>query len=169
VVADIEVSTIADEPDTRSRGDEKFLRLLVVGADGSDGSRRALEWAARLASTASAQVLVVHVLTYNRELLRDMTLDTMRTWRRELAQDLRTRWVEPLIAHGVEPRCAIVEGDSPAAVLLETADRERADLLVVGAKGHGGLGDRVLGGVSYRVAHRARQPVVVVPPDWSPE
>ena len=42
------------------------------------------------------------------------------------------------------------------------------DLLIVGAKGHGGLADRVLGGVSYRVAHRARQPVVVVPPDWSP-
>ena len=51
---------------------------------------------------------------------------------------------------------------------MEAAERERADLLVVGAHGRGTLTGRVLGGVSYRVAHHARQPVVVVPPDWSP-
>jgi nucleotide-binding universal stress UspA family protein len=112
-------------------------------------------------------VLAVHVLTYNRELLRDITPDTMRTWRRELEDDLRTRWVEPLTDLGVEHHCVVVEADSPAAGLLNTADREGADLLIVGAKGHGGLAGRVLGGVSYRVAHRARMPVVVVPPDWS--
>jgi nucleotide-binding universal stress UspA family protein len=112
-------------------------------------------------------VLAVHVLTYNRELLRDLTLDTMRTWRRELDIDLRTRWVEPLAAAGVAHRALVVEGDSAAEGLLETAAHERGDLLVVGAKGHGGLADRVLGGVTYRVTHRSRLPVVVIPPDWS--
>jgi nucleotide-binding universal stress UspA family protein len=112
-----------------------------------------------------AGVLAVHVLTYNRELLRDLTLDTMRTWRRELEVDLRTRWVEPLAAAGVTHRGMVVEGDSAAEGLLETAARERGDLLVVGAKGHGGLADRVLGCVTYRVAHRSRLPVVVIPPD----
>lgn len=148
-------------------GDEEPFRILVVGADGSDGSRAALGWAAKLAMATGADVLAVHVLTYNRELVRDITLDTMRTWRRELKDDLRTRWVEPLIAAGVEHRCLVVEGESPATGLLETADRERADVVIVGAKGRGGLVDRVLGGVSYRVTHRARQPVVVVPLDWS--
>jgi nucleotide-binding universal stress UspA family protein len=143
--------------------------LLVVGVDGSDGARRALAWSAQLATATGAVVLAVHVLTYDRELLRDFTPDTMHTWRRELAEDLRTEWVRPLSAAGVEHRCLLVEGDSPAAGLLEVADREGADLLVVGSKGHGGLADRVLGGVSYRVTHRARQPVVVVPPDWSSE
>jgi nucleotide-binding universal stress UspA family protein len=59
------------------------------------------------------------------------------------------------------------EGESAAEGLLEMADRERADLVIVGAKGHGGFADRVLGGVSYRVTHRSRHPVVVVPPNWS--
>jgi nucleotide-binding universal stress UspA family protein len=143
------------------------FRLLVVGADGSDGSRQALAWAARVASMTGAIVLAVHVLTYNRELLRDLTLDTMRTWRRELEVDLRTRWVEPLAAAGVTHRVVVVEGDSAAEGLLETAARERGDLLVVGAKGHGGLAERVLGGVTYRVTHRSRLPVVVIPPEWS--
>jgi nucleotide-binding universal stress UspA family protein len=37
---------------------------------------------------------------------------------------------------------------------------------VVGARGHGNLCERVLGGVTYRLSHRARHPVVVVPPEW---
>lgn len=141
-----------------------FLRLLVVGVDGSDGSRHALDWAARLAAATGAEVLAVHVLTYNRELVRDFTLDTMRTWRRELETDVRTRWVEGLAAHDVKYRSQLSEHDSPAAGLLEVADRESADLLVVGAKGHGNIAGRILGSVSYRVTHGAHQPVVVVPP-----
>lgn len=72
-----------------------------------------------------------------------------------------------MIAAGVEHRCLVVQSESPATGLLETADRERADVVIVGAKGRGGLADRILGGVSYRVTHRAHQPVVVVPLDWS--
>ena len=75
-----------------------MIKLLVVGVDGCDGSRRALMWAAHLAAATGARVLAVHVLTYSRELLRDVTPDTMRTWRLELEDDLRTRWVQPLIA-----------------------------------------------------------------------
>jgi nucleotide-binding universal stress UspA family protein len=144
------------------------FRLIVVGVDGSDGSRRALEWVARAAPASGGRVLAVHVLTFNHELLRDLTLDTMRTWRRDLEMDLRTRWVMPLIERGVDHRGLLVEADSRADGLLQTAYREGGDLLVVGAKGHGGLADRVLGGVSYRVTQHARLPVVVVPPEWSP-
>ena len=140
----------------------------MVGVDGSGGSRRALQWAAGLSKATGAEVLAVHVLTYSRELIHDVMPETMRTWRRELETELGTHWVEPLVAAGVAHRAVLVEGESPAAALLELADCERADVLIVGAKGHGGLTDRVLGGVSYRVTHRAHQPVVVVPPGWSP-
>lgn len=143
------------------------FRLLLVGVDGSDGSRRALEWAAGLSKATGAKVLAVHVLTYSREFIRDATPDTMRTWRRELEDDLRTRWVQPLLAAGVEHRALVAEGESPAEALLDLANDEHVDVVIVGAKGHGGFADRVLGGVSYRVTHRAHQPVVVVPPDWS--
>jgi nucleotide-binding universal stress UspA family protein len=143
--------------------DGGFLRLLVVGADGSDGSRRAVEWSARLAGATGAAVLAVHVLTYGNELIRDLTPDTMRTWRLELQQELRTTWVEPLAAGGVDYRTRMVEHESAAAGLLACVDEQEADLLVVGARGHGAFADRVLGGVSYRVTHRSRRPVVVVP------
>jgi nucleotide-binding universal stress UspA family protein len=90
----------------------------------------------------------------------------MRTWRSELRHDLHTRWIAPLVEAAVEHRALIVEDDSPAVGLLRICDEEQADLIVLGAKNHRGLADRILGGVSYRVTHSARLPVVVVPPEW---
>src|SRR6476661_7150301 len=97
---------------------DQFLRRLVVGIDGSDGSRSALTWTADLAKSAHAEVVAVHVLTYNEEFVRDLSLDTLRTWRRDLRRDLETAWTEPLRAAGVGYRCLLVEDDSPAAGLL---------------------------------------------------
>jgi len=141
--------------------------LMVVGVDGSDAARRALEWAAALAAATDAEVVAVHVLTYDREFERDLTIDTMRNWRRELNRDLKGLWTEPLRSALVRFRSVLVEASSPTEGLLDVAHQEQADLIVVGARGHGSLAGRVMGGVSYRLAHRATQPVVVVPPLWS--
>jgi nucleotide-binding universal stress UspA family protein len=159
--------TLDDEEVLMSAGTDQPFRLLLVGVDRSEGSRRAVEWASLVARTTGAAVLAAHVLTYNQEFVRDLSLASLRTWRRELEHDLRTRWVDPLTQAGVTFRTEIVEGDAPAQCLLEIADREHADLVVVGARGHGNLSERVLGGVTYRLSHRARQAVVVVPPLWN--
>ena len=140
-----------------------FIRLVLVGVDGSEGSRYAVEWAARLAAVTGAEVLALHVLTYNQELLRDISVDTMRTWRRDLERDLRTRWIAPLVAHDVAHRSEVLEHDSPAGGLIEVSEREGADVVVVGARGRANLTGQLLGSVSYRVTHGAHRPVVVVP------
>jgi len=145
-----------------------LFRLVLVGVDGSDGAYRATGWVARLAQVTDAEVIAAHVLTYNREFARDLTLDTLRTWRRELGRDLAGTWTEPLRDAAVRHRTVLTEAASPAGGLVEIAEREGADLLVVGAKGHGNLAGRVLGGVSYQLAHHASQPVVIVPAGWSP-
>jgi nucleotide-binding universal stress UspA family protein len=144
----------------------RFLQVILVGTDGSDGAMRAMEWAARLAQASDASVRAVHVLTYNRELLRDITLDTMTTWRRDLEHELRSTWVAPLVDQGVPHRCALIEDESSAAGLIHAADREQADLIVVGARGHSSLASRVLGSTSYSLTHHARRPVIVVPATW---
>jgi nucleotide-binding universal stress UspA family protein len=144
----------------------KFLQVILVGTDGSDGARRAMEWAARLAETSDASVRAIHVLTYDRELVRDLSLDTMTNWRRKLERDLETTWVAPLVDHGVPHRCAVIEDESPAAGLLHAADREQSDLIVVGTTGHSRFASRALGSTSYSLTHHARRPVIVVPTTW---
>jgi nucleotide-binding universal stress UspA family protein len=63
-------------------------------------------------------------------------------------------------APGVDIRCETIEGGSTQVLLDESAD---ADLLVVGARGHGGFIGLVLGSVSDQCTRHAHIPVVVVP------
>jgi nucleotide-binding universal stress UspA family protein len=50
-----------------------------------------------------------------------------------------------------------VRGDSPAWAILEMADRDKSDLIVVGSHGHSLVGGRlILGSVSQRVLYDAR-------------
>jgi nucleotide-binding universal stress UspA family protein len=149
-----------------STASSRFLQVIVVGTDGSEGALRAMEWAAGLAGAGAACVRAVHVLTYDREFVRDLTLDTMTTWRRNLESSLKSAWVAPLHDQGIPHRWTLVEDESPAAGLIRAADREQADLIVVGTRGRSTFGGRVLGSTSYSLTHHSRRPVVVVPPTW---
>lgn len=131
---------------------EPPVRSIVVGLSDSPGSQRALAWSARLARATGARVVAVHVLTFDRELARDFSLDTMRNWRAELRASI-TSWAAPLERSGVEHECRIVEADSNAQGLLDAADEVDADLVVVGPR-------------AYRLGHHAHRPVVVVPSTW---
>jgi nucleotide-binding universal stress UspA family protein len=57
-----------------------------------------------------------------------------------------------------------VESAHPADALLEIAEREGADLIVVGNRGMHGV-SRMLGSVPNKVSHRARCHVLIVATD----
>jgi nucleotide-binding universal stress UspA family protein len=145
---------------------ETALRRILVGLDGSRGSERALAWATARAGETGASIVGVHVLTYSKELYRDLPPTGITRWRHDLEDQLRGPWTEPARQAGVGLELVLVEDDSPAAGLIKTADRQHVDLVVVGAHGEGGIADRLLGSTSYKLAHRAHQPVVVIPPGW---
>ena len=56
----------------------------------------------------------------------------------------------------------VVEMGRAAEVILDAADRVKADLVVVGSHGHGFGGRSLLGSVSNAVVHHARCPVLLV-------
>jgi nucleotide-binding universal stress UspA family protein len=142
---------------------------ILVGLDGSASSTRALTWASQFAGALGSMVVGVHVLTFNEEFIRDgMTPDTMRTWRRDLERDLRSRWMEPATAAGVPCTHHLIEAGSVDEGLLAGAVREKADLIVIGESGSSGVLARILDRASYRVMHRATHPVVIVPHGWCP-
>jgi nucleotide-binding universal stress UspA family protein len=144
------------------------MRTIVAGVDGSPGGKRALRWAASRGAEVDGHVVAVHVLTFNREFLRDLSLDTITTWRRTLADQLAGPWSAPARALGAEVRTTLVEDETVAAGLLKVAGDAHADVIVLGAHGRGGLVDRLLGATTYTVAHRAHTPVVIIPTDWEP-
>jgi nucleotide-binding universal stress UspA family protein len=136
---------------------------VLVGVDETPGARAALEWAVNQASLTGAEVLAVHVLTYSRELANDLSSEGATSWRRRQHEALEGAWTEPLHDSGVPFRTILTEDDHVDRGLLRVADEQDAGLIVVGRHGRGGWADRVLGSATYKVAHRAQRPVVIVP------
>jgi nucleotide-binding universal stress UspA family protein len=143
------------------------LDTILCGVDGSDGSIRALRWATARANEANAELVAVHVLTYSHEFARDLSPSGLTTWRAKLETNLNGPWTQAARQDDAKVRCVLVEDDTTAEGILAAAETEHADLVVVGARSHGGLGARLLGSTSYTLTHRARQPVVVNTVDWT--
>ncbi len=151
-----------------------MMKRIVVGVDGSPGSARALRWAIGLGRDQDAEIIAVYALGPVEDLARGTSIAVAAglglrasesgPWRKELRREVEQRWCAPLHAAGVPFRIEL-ETAPAAAGLMAVADANDADLIVVGAHGHGGFEDRVLGSVSYKVSHRAHQPVVIVPPE----
>jgi nucleotide-binding universal stress UspA family protein len=151
---------------SESSGQDTTSRI-VVGVDGSDGARRALEWAVAEARLRGARLVAVH--TWEMPPLGisagpfdpPTPLDPDLLQRVEAAAgELLERELNAVDVSGLEVEKR-VEPRNPADALLD-AGRE-ADLLVVGTRGHGGFTGLLLGSVSQQVSHHAPCPVVIVP------
>ena len=138
-------------------------KTILVGVDGSRGSRKALTWAAAEAAEHGAELIVVQVWERampaaagtpsvpahdGAETSQDAADELVQIIKDELGED------PPVVA---QPR---VKRGRPAEVLIE--ESAAANLLVVGTRGHGGFAGLLLGSVSQHVAAYAQCPVTVV-------
>jgi nucleotide-binding universal stress UspA family protein len=136
------------------------IKRIVVGIDGSQAADRALRWAAGLSHDVGADVVAVYALHPMGEVALSLPPFWSVEWRQELQREMDDIWCAPLREAEVRYRSLLVE-HSPVAGLVAVAEREDADLIVVGDD-HG-LADRVLGGVGHHLPHHTRRPVVIVP------
>lgn len=147
---------------------------IVVGIDGSEGSRHALEWAARQAGYTGATLEAIiawdYPATYGwvpvppedyalgeyAEKALNETIDAV----------LGTDSTESTNSAGtpVKIERRVVQGHA-AEVLVNAS--EGAELLVVGSRGYGGFADALLGSVSTYAVHHAHGPVTVIRPPAS--
>lgn len=137
---------------------------IVVGIDDSKGARTALRWAIDEAGRRDATVEAVHgwSMAWSEGFDPQWAVDRadVEAQARSEVQGIVDEVVADLGAD-VVPKVVVVEGASPTAALVATA--EGADLLVVGSRGRSALTALALGSVSAACVHRATGPVVVVP------
>ncbi len=136
---------------------------IVVGVDGSDESLAALRWALREAALRGASLLVLHAWAYPAAVgfptMRLVDPGVMKESSEALLADaVRNATAGAPSTVAIDP--VVTEG-AAARALVDAS--EGADLLVVGARGHGGFLGLVLGSVATQVVHHATCPVVVVP------
>ncbi|HUL83919.1 MAG TPA: universal stress protein [Actinomycetota bacterium] len=136
------------------------IRTVLCPVDGSPGSEVGLAWASEIARVREAAIVVVVVFDPPHAIRRRGILETehLRTEMETEAVELAEEAVELLRARGHEARAVVVRGD-PTEAILDTAEEEHADLIVMGRRGLGQLKGILVGSVSERVARHAPVPV----------
>lgn len=134
------------------------IRRIVVGIDGSAGSREAVLWAARLARATGAEVLAVHGFPYEPML----GAETNALGAEEARTNAEGEWTADLREFDI-PHRVLIEEDDARSSLCRIALDEQADVLVVGSRGHGLVAELVLGSVAHHLTHHSPVPVVVIP------
>ncbi|WP_151478284.1 universal stress protein [Streptomyces albicerus] len=135
-----------------------MLRHVAAGIDGSPESLAAAHWAARDALRRGVALRLVHAWEWHPRPAASVPMGmSERDW---AGKNLVRASNSVRAAH---PGLRIIDEpvqESPVAALLAAA--ERAELLVVGARGLSGVAGFLVGSVSQRVVARSTCPVVLV-------
>src|SRR5687767_13898973 len=139
---------------------------ILLAVDGSEPSLTAVSLVTSLSLPADSAIELMTViadepLTYGpwpasaaiRTPALDRTVSDLRARLDDIAAGLTT---------GTRTICTIVRHGRPASEIVMEADRFGADLIVVGARGHGTVERLLIGSVSSEVVDHADCPVLVV-------
>jgi universal stress protein A len=134
-------------------------KKILFPTDFSPASEEALRWATSLARDTGATMVIIHVeeppMAYGGG---ELYMAADESDREELRRSLVN--VLPLDA-SVHFEHKLLVGD-PATAIVETADNEDADLIVLGTHGRTGLTRLLMGSVAEAVVRRAKCPVLTI-------
>lgn len=144
-------------------------QVVVVGVDGSPGSKAALQWAVDHAHASGARLVAVNVfepvvpMDFTGAGFASMAMTDARQLRRA-GHHLIDRMVrEAAQGRSVDVQPLVLEAHNPGQALVRAA--RNASMLVVGAHHRHGLGF-LLGSTGASCVRHATCPVMVVPEDW---
>jgi nucleotide-binding universal stress UspA family protein len=134
---------------------------IVLGYDGTDGSRAALEVAVTVAKAFDAPLTIV--FGYEPNPMGGETADYKKQLEK-IGTDMLAVAVADASALDASVRVEpLVVALRPAESLLQAALERRARVIVVGGSGERPIVGAILGSVPHKLLHRSSVPVLVVP------
>ena len=143
------------------------IENLLVPLDGSELSLKALEHAEKLAKSLNAKIILMrvgHNLSPEAFGIPELSMAVANELTLHQAKSeghLLTYLEEPLRERGLKVEVEVRQGD-PAAQIVELAESEHVDLVVMSSHGRTGLTRWIYGSVAERVLHNARCSLMVV-------
>ena len=145
------------------------MKRILVATDGSAGSDRAVDYAARLAELSGADLLIANVIGGHS--LPDRVFlaftDPQQDWLKELlasdSAELLTKARDR--ARGAGATTVLLESRSGdvAPTIVEIAQEKATDIIVVGKRGAGLVAGLLVGSISQKLVSLSPLPVTVVP------
>jgi nucleotide-binding universal stress UspA family protein len=146
---------------------DEFKRILVP-LDGSPLAEKALGLATNLAQKLDSQIILLRVLDVSTLTLPTWHLEAPPSWiveahehiHEEVQNYLKTQQ-DHLREQGFEVR-SLLRGATPAEGILEVANTQEIDLIVMSTHGRSGLTRWALGSVADKVMRQSHCPVLLV-------
>ncbi|WP_254545115.1 universal stress protein [Halomarina pelagica] len=133
---------------------------ILFPTDGSEGADEALDYALSLAELSDATVHVLYVADTNRDSLAVLGGEVVDALEEE-GERVVSEVVETAEARGVGVVGEVVQGE-PHPSILDYAEREGVDLIVMATHGRRGLDRYLLGSVTEKIVRTASVPVLTV-------
>jgi nucleotide-binding universal stress UspA family protein len=138
---------------------------ILVATDGSDPAKYAVEYAAQTAVEKKADLIIVSVIPQIPIMVGDGFTPNYRKVEEEFKEKVQKILEET--ADKIRKKfdidvSIIIKKGSPTRKIIETADEEQVELIVVGNRGTGGILSWMLGNVSRSVVDACTMPVLVV-------
>lgn len=152
---------------------EKQISKILVAIDGSEKSFEAAHYALSLALKLDSLVVAVYVIvsetafTYSsRKIIGGSSLNTLLEKERQRAE----RWFESVRQRSnsikqatvIKFKSQVIVSPSVVSAIVDFAENEKIDLIVMGTRGRSSLKKLLLGSVSLGVLTYSRCPVLVV-------
>jgi len=137
------------------------LKKILVPVDGSDFSMRAAAYAVEMAKLMDSEIMLMHCHKSFPVILGEPYFQNAINKIMKNAMELLEPFRKILHDAGVVYAERILEG--PAAnTICDTAEIEKADMIVMGSRGRTDLEGLLLGSCTHRVLNTAPCPVLVI-------
>jgi universal stress protein A len=145
------------------------LSRILVPIDFSECSRVALDYATTLAKTFEAKIDVLHVWEVPPYIPPEAMVGVPGHDTQSLAdvakgsaeQEMR-RFVKDLEDDGVHVERTLLDSGDPGRTIVDVAEKEGYDIIVLGTHGRTGLSHLLMGSVAERVVRHSSCPVLTV-------
>ena len=136
------------------------IRNILVPLDGSKNSFKALTKAIYLAKKCNAAITALYVLrvAYDNPSLLYVPQTQNELKKVEKFLDAAKKQV---VKNSVNFKKKTLFGHE-AKQIVDFAQKQKFDLIVIGARGHGGIKQMILGSISNTVVHSSKIPVLIV-------
>ena len=138
-----------------------MYKHILLAVDGSDNSLRAADEAIKIASLSEGSMIeIIYIVDFDKvktDVLHSDSKSELDYSRRKHLQPFE----EKIKAHNVNFKTTVFNG-YPGQKIVEYANEQVVDMLVIGSRGLNTFQEMFVGSVSHKVFKRANCPVLIV-------
>jgi len=135
------------------------IKHIVIALDESGEPKKGMEKAIYIAKLTGAKITGINVTVVAPTLVAAVT--NYKDYLTKKAQEMLDSIKESCEKEGVQFASKILNGN-PASEIVEFAEKENVDLVIVGSKGLSGIMGAILGSVANSIVHKSKVSVLVV-------